>query len=496
MENNISRRRFVGSTAITAAGLTIVPSHLVSGLGHTPPSDKLNIAGIGVGGIGRRNLTKMNSQNIVALCDIDDKYPAKTYADYPDAKRYKDWRKMLDEMGKEIDAVMIATPDHSHAVAAYAAMALGKHVFVEKPLTHSVFESRILTLAAAKYGVATQMGNQGASDEGVRLICEWIWAGVIGEIKEVHAWTNRPIWPQGLQRPEVEEQVPPHLDWDLFIGPAPYRPYHNAYHPWNWRAWWDFGTGALGDMACHIMDPINRALKLGYPISVEGSSTQVNTESAPIAEMVEFIFLERTNLSKEIKIKMPQVKVVWYDGGLLPPRPAELPEGVTMGRDNNGGCLFIGTKGKIMCGCYGKEPFVLGRENDPPKVPQVLKRVTSDHWMDWVRACKEDKKSRIPSSSDFSFAGPFNEMVVMGTLAVRMQDLKRKLLWDGQNMTFTNVSDSDKIKVVSSDKFAVIDGHPHFDTKYATIEAKQAMTEYIRHNYREGYSFPKSQSDI
>ncbi len=497
MENKLSRRRFIGNTAVAAAGFTILPSSVISGMGHVAPSDKLNIAGIGIGGIGRRDLKMMNTQNIVALADVDWKYADNTFQDYPSAKKYKDYRKMMDEMSKDIDAIVVATPDHTHAAAAYMGLAMGKHVFCEKPLTHSVYESRILTLATAKYGGATQMGNQGSSSDDIRKICEWIWAGEIGEIKEVHAWTNRPIWPQGLQRPTEEMAVPDTLDWDLFIGPAQYRPYHSAYTPWNWRAWFDFGTGALGDMACHILDPVFRSLKLQYPTSVEGTSSLVNTESAPMAEVVHFTFPARTILPGEVTIPMPEVKVSWYDGGLMPPRPAELAEGEQMGKDGNGGVLFIGTKGKIMCGCYAKDPFIMGREGNPPQVKQILPRITApDHWMDWVRACKEDKKTRVEASSNFAYSGPFNEMVVMGTLAVRVQDLKRKLLWDGVNMKFTNISDTDKIKTVTTDKFAVIDGHPKFDTQYQTVDAKATVEGYIKHTYRDGYKFPNSVSEV
>lgn len=498
MKEKISRRTFLGTTAAATASFTIVPSFAVSGLGHIAPSDILRIAGIGVGGIGKRNLDKMAedpSVRIVALADVDWHYPRKTFEKFSEAKKYKDFRKMFDEMSNDIDAVMIATPDHTHAVAAYQAMALGKHVYCEKPLTHSVFESRILTLAAKKYGVATQMGNQGSSGEGIRQIQEWIWAGEIGDIKEAYAWTNRPIWPQGLQRPDNVDQVPDYLDWDLFLGPAPERPFNKVYHPWNWRAWWDFGTGALGDMACHIMEPIYKALLLGYPTHVEGSSTQVNTESAPLAEIASFIFPERKNVPAHVKIKLNEIKVTWYDGGLMPPRPAELKEGELMGRDNNGGCLFIGTKGKIMCGCYGKDPFILGRDGEP-KVAKTLPRVQTDHWKDWIRAAKEDPKTRKITSSDFSVSGPFNEMVVMGTLAVRLQSLNRILKWDGNNMQFTNISDSDVIKVVTTDKFEVIDGHPKFDTKFATINAKEAAATYIQHTYRPGWQFPKNVNEI
>lgn len=486
--HTISRRQFLGTTATAAAAFTIVPGKLISGLGHTAPSDLLNVAGIGIGGQGRGDLRGMrNAVNVVALCDVDWKYANKTFLDYPDAKKYRDWRKMFDEIDRDIDAVVVATPDHSHAIISSTAITMGKHVYCEKPLTHSVYESRLLTILAEKYKVATQMGNQGSSSNDIRLVCEWIWNGEIGEVREVHAWTNRPIWPQGLQRPENEMKVPETLSWDLFIGSAPVRPYNEIYTPWNWRGWWDFGTGALGDMACHILDPVFKALKLKYPTAVQGSSTALNTESAPNAQMVHFEFPARPD---EKLVNMPEVKVTWYDGGLLPERPAKMPDGFALG-DWNGGVMFIGSKDILVTDCYSSKPrLVSGRI---PKAPELLPRLAQglNHQTDWVRACKESSVSRIHSSSDFSNAGPFNEMVVMGVLAVRLQDLKRKLLWDGQNMKFTNISDNDKISVITSNKFTVVDGDPKFDTKYASSNARKASEEYIKHTYREGWSLPK-----
>jgi hypothetical protein len=359
-------------------------------------------------------------------------------------------------------------------------MKLGKHVYVQKPLTHSVYEARILTETARKMGVATQMGNQGNSGEGIRLTCEWIWAGAIGKIREVHAWTNRPIWPQGLERPTETPSVPDTLDWNLFLGPAPYRPYHPSYTPWNFRAWWDFGTGALGDMACHILDPAFKALKLGYPSSAQASSTRLNTESAPLASKIHYIFPARGD--------MPEVKVIWYDGGLMPERPEELEEGEMMG-DENGGVIFIGDKGKLMCGCYGENPHLIPKKfMDSFKQPaKTLKRIQTSHEMDWVRACKESKENRILPSSNFDYSGPLTEMVLMGNLALRLQDLKKKLIWDGKNMKFTNITDADKIRVVTTDKFQVIEGHPHFDTQTTEVSAKAAAEEYVKHNYRSGW---------
>jgi predicted dehydrogenase len=484
-QNSISRRKFVGLTTAGVA-LTVVPSYAVSGLGHVAPSDKLNIAGVGVGGIGRRDLSKITGQNIVALCDVDWDYAAKTFKDYPNANRYKDYRKMLEQ--KDIDAVLIATPDHTHAIVGTASMRAGKHVLIQKPLAHSVYETRILTETARRYNVVSQMGNQGNSSDYVREICEMIWDGAIGEIREVHAWTNRPIWPQGLERPAETMKVPKTLDWDLWIGPAAMRPYHSAYTPWNWRAWWDFGTGALGDMGCHILDPVFQALKLKYPVSVQGSSSQVNTESAPIASRIKYEFPARDNMPR---LAMPALDLYWYDGGLKPDRPDDLDEGIPFG-DLDGGVLFVGSKGKLTCGLFGSKyvmfPKELRENYTPPK--QTLRRVEGDtmgHWNDWVRACKESPENRVNPGSCFDYSGPLTESVVMGNLAIRLQELDKKLLWDGDNMRITNISDSEKISVVTSDKFTVINGDPRFDTQKIEIPAKASSEEWIKHTYREGW---------
>lgn len=486
-KNKMSRREFLASSAVATTGFTILPSHVVSGLGHTAPSDKLNIAGIGVGGMGNANLKKLKSENIVALCDVDWGYCKQNgvFEEYPGAKWYWDWRKMYDEMGKSIDAVVIATADHTHGITAAHAMTMGKHVYLQKPLTHTVYESRLLTRLAAKYKVATQMGNQGSSGEGVRLTCEWIWNGEIGEVTKVEAFTDRPIWPQGLPRPKDSPKVPKTLNWDLFIGPAPMRPYNPIYTPWNWRGWWDFGTGALGDMACHILHPVFLGLKLKYPVKAQGSSTLLLTDCAPNAQMVKITFPKRPNMEW---VAMPEVDVFWYDGGIQPPKPEGWPEGKDM-NDDGGGVIFHGTKDKLICGCYGKDPWLLsGRV---PNAPKVMRRVELSHEMDWVRACKENPENRVETASPFSQAGPFNEMVVMGVLAVRLQGLNKELMWDGENMRFTNIGDDEQLQICIEDGFSIHDGHPTFDKKWTDkLSAEQFAGELIRHTYRDGWSLP------
>lgn len=486
MEKEISRRSFLKRGAATALAMTVVPSMVLGKrTGHIAPSDKLNILGVGVGGRGAGVLGKMDSQNIIGLCDVDWKYAERVFKRYPNAKAYNDYRRMFDDMLKSADAVMVATADHTHAIIAADAMTAGKHVYVEKPLTHSVYEARLLTKLAKHHKVATQMGNQGASAEGVRKICEWIWNGEIGEVTKVEAFTDRPIWPQGLARPEDDMAVPSTMNWDCFIGPAKWRPYNSIYTPWNFRGWWDFGTGALGDMACHVLHPVFKGLKLGYPSKVQGSSTLLLTDSAPNAQRVKFVFPARDNMPK---VAMPEVEVYWYDGGLMPERPAGLPAGVNLNVEG-GGVIFHGTKDTLICGCYGKNPYLVsGRE---PKAPPVMREVTETHTMDWVRACKENADSRVPTMSDFSEAGPFTEMVDMGVLAVRLQSLNQELEWDGENMRFTNIPDGATIKTVIKDGFNITDGHPTFNKTYSDpVDANAFAQELICHTYRDGWKLP------
>jgi predicted dehydrogenase len=441
---SVPRRTFLASAAAVTAGFTIVPRHVLGGQGVTAPSDKLNIAAVGVGGMGKSNVAKSATENIVALCDVDFTLADPVFKKYPGAKQYKDYRVMLDEM-PSIDAVVIATPDHSHAVIAMAAMEKKKHVYVQKPLSHSVYEARLLTETARKYGVATQMGNQGHSGEGARLLCEWVWDDAIGKIREAHAWTNRPVWPTGIEvdRPKETPEVPAGLDWDLWLGPAPARPYHPTYHPAKWRAWWEFGTGSLGDMGCHIVDPLFWALKLKYPISVEANisrywgaffeQTQPKNEMFPRSTIVRLRFPARE--------KMPEVSVTWWDGGLMPPRPAGLEPGRRMGNED-GGILLIGEKGTIMAGCYGESPRLVPEsamkkyKKRPRRTLERIPEGPDGHEQDWIRACKGGK----PASSNFEYSGPLSEMVLMGNLAVRFPD--RELLWNGAAMEVTNDKDA------------------------------------------------------
>ena len=486
-KNNVNRRRFLQASATAMAGFTILPGHVIAGMGHKAPSDKLNIAGIGIGGRGFGNMKELESENIVALCDVDWNYSKRAFDYFPEAKRYKDWRVMYDEIGKSFDAVMIATPDHTHAGPAAHAITLNKHVYLQKPLTHSVYESRLLTKLADKYKVATSMGNQGSSIDDVSLVIEWLHNGEIGEVKKVEAFTDRPIWPQGLNRPEPAMVVPDYLDWDLFIGPTRMRPYHNLYTPWNWRGWWDFGTGALGDMACHVLHPVFMGLELGHPNKVQGSSTLLLNDCAPTAQMVKLSYPERKK-PKGMKMELPEVDVTWYDGGLKPLKPDGWPAGKGM-NIKGGGVLFHGEKDILVCGSQGRQPWLLsGRK---PDAPAFRRRIKITHEMDWVRACKESPENRMPTASDFSEAGPFNEMVVMGVLAVRLQALEKELEWNGENMEFTNIGDHEKIKTVIKDGFEIHEGHPTFKKEWTEpINAKDFTKELIQHTYRSPWTLP------
>ena len=427
-QKRVSRRWFIMSSAVLAAGCaSSVEEKAVRVPEKTPPpSEKLNVAAIGAGGKGEGDISAVGSgNNVVALCDVDWRKAAGSFRKFPNAKKYKDFREMLDKEGDHIDAVTISTPDNTHAVAAMACMELGKHVFVQKPMTHDVYEARMLTEAARKYKVATHMGNQGHQGEGIRRICEWIWAGYIGQVREVHIWTNRPVWPQPVARPTARPPVPDYLDWDLWLGPAPKRPYHPAYCPFKWRGWWDFGCGALGDMACHIMDAAYTSLKLGYPTAVEAQQEGNTEESGPAWSIIHYEFPAREG--------MDPVDVYWYDGDKLPPRPEGVAEDVKLG-DGDNGSLFIGEKGMLTCGEYAGSPRPIPYHK--PDVPRSIPK-SIGHYAEFIRAAKGGP----PAGGNFDYAGPFSEMVLLGNLAIRAG---QRFEWDGPSMTCTNVPEANQ----------------------------------------------------
>jgi predicted dehydrogenase len=460
---NSSRRDFLKNTAITAAGFMIVPRHVLGGKGYTAPSDMLTIASIGVGGKGEDDINHFYSSgkaNIGFLCDVDTRRAADSVKKFPKAKFYSDWRELLDKEHKNFDAVSVSTPDHTHAVAAYSAMSLGKPVYVQKPLTHDVYEARMLTKAAKKYKVVTQMGNQGASGDGVRQLQEWYDAGIIGDVHTVYCWTNRPVWPQGIPRPTTAAPIPPELSWNLWLGTAPEKNYFDNLVPFNWRGWWDYGTGALGDMGCHIVQPAFAVLDLGYINSVQASVGTVY-----VGEFRQGYFPESCPPSSHVTMKFPKtsktqgpVEVHWMDGGIQPTRPPELGPNEIFG-DGGNGTYFIGTKGSMMCGTYGANPQLLPTsKTSEVKVPQKYPRVPGGedgHYVEWVEAAKAGY-GKIPLSSDFSVAGPLTEALLMANLAIRGYDIRKpkangrgydyparyvELIWDNDDMKVTNVDE-------------------------------------------------------
>jgi predicted dehydrogenase len=456
------RRGFLKSTAIAAASFMIVPRHVLGGTGFLAPSDRLIIASIGVGGKGESDIAKFyesGKANIGYLCDVDTRRAAKTVKAFPKAKFYKDWREMLDKEHKNFDAVSVSTPDHNHAVQALAAMQLGKHVYVQKPLAHDIYEARMLTAAAKKYKVVTQMGNQGASNDGARQMREWYDAGLIGDVHTVYAWTDRPVWPQGIPWNANKGEIPKELDWDLWLGTAPFKDYVDKLVPFNWRGWWDYGTGALGDMGCHLLEAPFSTLNLKYATQVEASVGSVFVD-----EFQRGYFPDSCPPSSHVTLKFPktdktqgEVTVHWMDGGIQPERPEELEAGELFG-DGGNGTLFIGTKGKMMASTYSADPRLLPlSKNKDIKVPATLARVkgqSDGHYAQWVEASIAGHgKNQL--SSPFEIAGPLTEALLMANLAIRGADVQRKgadgkisypgrysqLLWDNANMRVTNVEE-------------------------------------------------------
>lgn len=481
-KGGIPRRDFLKGAAMSAASFMIVPRHVLGGRGYQAPSDTVNVAAIGAGGMGAANMSSLTSQNIVALADVDWNHVRESVKNdnrqelrskYENAKWYKDFREMLDKQ-KDIDAVVIATPDHFHAVAAVAAMKMGKHVYVQKPLTYTVHEARVLRQTAKETGVVTQMGNQGHSSDDARRVNEWVQAGAIGLVREVHVWTNRPIWPQGIPRPQSSanlpkdlpwngggvrdrlvkaisgsHKVPKDLDWDLFLGPAPKVEYHPIYHPFNWRGWVDWGVGALGDMGAHLIDHPYWALDLTYPKTVEATSTPWGGQgddlaTYPLSTTVHYTFPNRGML--------PPVTMHWYDGGIMPPRPEVLPDDVKL--DQGGGVIFVGEKGILMHETYGSNPKMYPESlmEEYSNVPEKYTRIQGgrqEHEMNWIRAIKGEEKA----SSPFDYASPLTETMLLGVVALHAPG--QVLRYDGEKMAFTN---------------------------------NQEVNQYLKREYRQGWS--------
>jgi predicted dehydrogenase len=428
----LNRRDFLTNAGAAGAGYWIA-GRQPAWAQEKGPNAKLNVACIGVGGRGRASYDACKGENIVAVVDCDDRPLDACMKDTPKAKRYNDYRRMFDEMAGTIDAVTVGTPDHHHGPAGARALALKKHLYVEKPMAHNIYECRKMTELAAKNGVATQMGNQGHSSDSRRRLVEALQQNIIGDVVEVHAWTNRPIWPQGIGRPTKEEAVPPWLHWDEFLGPAPERPYSAAYHPFKWRGWWDFGTGALGDMACHIMDATYWGLNLGFPKTVEVESDgPAGPETAPKWEIIRFEFPARGTL--------PALKYTWYDGGKMP--PLDLAGGLKL---NSNGNIIVGRKGTIVVldeQGGGWKVVTDGKpvDNKELDVKQTLPRVPggmNGHHGEWLTACKGGPKAQ----GDLSYSGPFTEMVLIGIAAYRTG---KRFEWDGPAMKATNAPEADR----------------------------------------------------
>lgn len=470
-KGTVTRRDFVQKSALAAAGsFFIVPRHVI-GKGFIAPSDKLNLAAIGAGGKGSSdifNASNNGANNVVALCDVDYKQAAKSIERFPNAAKYKDWREMLQKEAKNIDAVTISTPDHNHALIAMAAMQLGKHVYVQKPLTHNIYEARMLTEAARKYKVVSQMGNQGASNPAQLQMVEWFDKGMIGPVHTVQIWTNRPVWPQGIPTPSGKPDMPEGIAWEQWVGPAEWVDYHPGYHPFKWRGWWNFGTGALGDIGCHTIDTPFRVLGLNYPTEVECSVGAVF-----IKDWQPEWIPEGCPPSSSVEIKFPataknksEMKMIWMDGGLRPFHPDWIPANEPISTDGEGanGVLMIGTKGLIACDMYGNNPKIYMKNGEKIVMAKDSKYAAPvnlpeyGHQIHWTEACKAGfgSKQHKGLMSSFDYSGPLTETVLMGNLAIRSYMLRKakgnsfdyygrkKLLWDGSKMEITNFSDANQ----------------------------------------------------
>jgi predicted dehydrogenase len=430
-----TRRAFLYAGAAVAATAVLPRPRLVRAVS---PSDKLNVAFIGVRGKGRDDLVevaKTGAANVVALCDVDANHLAQAGEEYPDATQHRDFRRMLEQQ-KDIDAVVVTAPDHCHAAAALMAMRLGKHVYCQKPLTYTIAESRALADAARSHKVATQMGNNGHARPGLRQLVDWVKGGLIGPVREVHVWSDRPTdwWPQGVERP-APAAVPEHLDWDLWLGPAPERPYGPGYHPFDWRGFIDFGTGALGDMGCHIIDAPCWALDLTGDCTVEAIHEGMTAESYPKWSVVTYQFPARG--------ARPAVTMTWHDGGRRPPRPAGLPDDLWPTGRGAGGCLFVGERGQILGGHMGRPPTLLDADGTPVPAadvdaPAATLPESPGHYVEWVNACRGGPAAL----SHFDYAAPLTETVLLGNLAIR---LGKRIEWDAKSMKATNAPEADAL---------------------------------------------------
>lgn len=449
----ITRRKFLGTTVAAAATFSIVPRHVLGGPRFVPPSEKVNIAIIGAGGQGKTNMRSLFGEaeaQIIAVCDpreqadysrfyyggtagrkpaksdIEKHYSEKT----PNHKcaEYEDFRKMLEEE-KAVDAILCATPDHLHAYVSITCMKQGKHVYCEKPLTHNVWEARQVAKVAKETGVATQLGNQGHSGEGIRQTCEWIWDGVIGAIREVHAWSDAGRWVNHMGRPKDTPPIPAGFNWDLWQGPRATRPYHPEYAPYNWRGWWSYGGGCIGDMACHNIDPAVWALDLKDPLSIEATAPGVDSEVVSAGSIYRYKFGPRGD--------KPAVTLTWYDGGLRPPTPDELAPGEKLDGGGNG-ILFLGEKGVIACPGWGGAPRLLpDSKMDSYQRPAKTLPRSKGHHRDWIEACKGGK----PASGNFEYGARLTEIVLLGNVALRTG---KKLEWDSASMKAKNAPEADK----------------------------------------------------
>ena len=425
MSGNFSRRRFLGTSA-AVAGPLILPAGSLFG-GRVSPNEKLNIGVIGAGGKGTADSEGVMSENIVALCDVDERTLRARKGRFPKAATFSDYRVMLEKMGDKLDAVTVSTPDHHHFAASMLAMQLGLHVYVQKPLAHNVWQAREMLKRAREKKVITQMGNQGHAFDSTRKLVEVVRSGIIGEVREAHVWTDRPIWPQGMDRPKGAKAVPEYLDWDLWLGPAPERPYHDGYHPFRWRGFWDFGTGALGDMGCHNMDAAFWALELGAPTSVVAEAAEIHPDTAPKWSVIRYEFPARG--------AKPPVRLTWYDGGKKPS-----PDIIGEKSLPKNGSLIVGSKATIAFREWNPNGFRVlaeGKELHYEDPDPLFPRVGDNPYKEWITACKGGSLCL----SNFEYSVPLTEMVLLGNAALRCGE---KIEWDARNLKARGNPDADQ----------------------------------------------------